>query len=88
MKEKINASAIPDAYLLCLNQDCPKATGCLRRIAEQQISDKVRLWRVISPKPATAPISALPASRLMHSVSSECWSGCPTGKCKKLPAGS
>ena len=50
MKEKINASAIPDAYLLCLNQDCPKATGCLRRIAEQQISDKVRLWRVISPK--------------------------------------
>ena len=50
MKEKINASAIPDAYLLCMNQDCPKATGCLRRIAEQQISDKVRLWRVISPK--------------------------------------
>ena len=39
MKEKINASAIPDAYLLCLNQDCPKATGCLRRIAEQQTSD-------------------------------------------------
>ena len=50
MKEKINASAIPDAYLLCMNQDCPKATGCLRRIAEQQISDEVRLWRVISPK--------------------------------------
>lgn len=39
-------------------------------------------------KPATAPISALPASRLMHSVSSGCWSRCPTDKCKKLPAGS
>ncbi len=50
MKEKINASAIPDAYLLCMNQDCPKATDCLRRIAEQQIGDEVRLWRVISPK--------------------------------------
>ena len=50
MKEKINASAIPDAYLLCKNQDFPKATASLRRIAEQQISDKVRLWRVISPK--------------------------------------
>lgn len=28
----------------------PESHCCLRRIAEQQISDKVRLWRVISPK--------------------------------------
>ena len=50
MKEKIDSSDIPTSYLLCMKQDCPKATTCLRRIAEQQIGDEVKLWHVISPK--------------------------------------
>ena len=50
MKEKIDSSDIPASYLLCMKQDCPKATTCLRRIAEQQIGDEVKLWHVISPK--------------------------------------
>lgn len=94
MKEKINASAIPDAYLLCLNQDCPKAHWLPE--AHRPSNKSVIKWdyggssvpNTKRTKPATAPISALPASRLMHSVSSGCWSRCPTGKCKKLPAGS
>ena len=47
MKEKIDSSDIPTSYLLCMKQDCPKATTCLRRIAEQQIGDEVQLWHVI-----------------------------------------
>ena len=45
MKEKIDSSDIPTSYLLCMKQDCPKATTCLRRIAEQQIGDEVKLMR-------------------------------------------
>ena len=65
MKEKIDSSDIPTSYLLCMKQDCPKATTCLRRIAEQQIGDEVKLWHVISlntkrSKPTDVLISALP----------------------------
>ena len=33
-----------------MKQDSSKVTTCLRRIAEQQIGDEVKLWHVISPK--------------------------------------
>ena len=93
MKEKINASAIPDAYLSAWTKTARKPLAVW---GASPSNKSVIKWdyggssvpNIKRTKPATAPISALPTSRLMHSVSSGCWSRCPTGKCKKLPAGS
>lgn len=50
MKEEIDLSTMPSQYLLCLNQQCPKASTCLRQLAEQSTPSDVKYWNIISPK--------------------------------------
>lgn len=49
-EEEPNITEAPHNYPLCLNRQCPKASTCLRQLAEQEVSDDVRFWMVISPK--------------------------------------
>lgn len=50
MKEELDLSTMPSQYSFCLNHQCPKATTCLRQLAEQSITNEVKYWSVISPK--------------------------------------
>lgn len=50
MEEEHNQSEAPHNYPICLNRQCPKASTCLRQIVEQEVTDDVRFWVVISPK--------------------------------------
>lgn len=50
MKEEIDLSTMPSQYLLCLNQQCPKAATCLRQLAEQSTPTDIQYWSIISPK--------------------------------------
>lgn len=50
MKEEADFSTMPSQYLLCLNQQCPKAATCLRKLAERIVPDTVQYWSIISPK--------------------------------------
>ena len=50
MKEEHHFSEIPHNYPLCLNRQCPKAATCLRQLVEQEISDDIQFWVIISPK--------------------------------------
>lgn len=50
MEEKHLFPEIPFNYALCLKRECPKASTCLRQLAEQDISDSVERWMIISPK--------------------------------------
>lgn len=50
MKEKHDLLEAPSSYHLCLKRECPKASTCLRQLVEQEISDSVEYWTIISPK--------------------------------------
>lgn len=50
MEEEHKLYEIPYGYHLCLKRECPKASTCLRQLAEQKISDDVEYWFIISPK--------------------------------------
>lgn len=50
MEEERKLNEIPYGYHLCLKRECPKASTCLRQMAELQISDKIEYWAIISPK--------------------------------------
>lgn len=50
MNINIHYSQIPQNYLLCLKHDCPRATTCLRQIAEQIVPADIQFWAIISPK--------------------------------------
>lgn len=50
MEKKHNIFEVPSNYALCLNRQCPQASTCLRQLAEQEISDRIEYWTVISPK--------------------------------------
>lgn len=54
MKEKIDFSEAPYQYAMCLNEQCQKATTCLRQIIEQNVPDKIEHWVIISPKRLSA----------------------------------
>ena len=54
MKEKIDFSEAPYQYAMCLNEQCQKATTCLRQIIEQNVPDKIEHWVIISPKHLSA----------------------------------
>lgn len=50
MEEEHKFAEIPYGYHLCLKRECPKASTCLRQLAEQQISANIEHWSIISPK--------------------------------------
>lgn len=50
MKKEHNFSEIPYNYPLCLNCQCPKASTCLRLLAELDISDDIEFLVIINPK--------------------------------------
>lgn len=50
MQEKLDFSTVPLQYALCLNQQCPQATTCLRQLAEKSAPNTVVYWTIISPK--------------------------------------
>lgn len=50
MEKKHHIFEVPSNYALCLNRHCPQASTCLRQLAEQEISDRIEYWTVISPK--------------------------------------
>lgn len=47
-------SNIPYNYPLCLNRQCPKASTCLRQMAEQEMGDDVKWWVIVSPRHLSA----------------------------------
>lgn len=50
MEEELNFPEVPLGYSVCLNQQCPKASTCLRRQAEINMPDSVTHWSFISLK--------------------------------------
>lgn len=50
MEKKHCIFEVPSNYALCLNRQCPQASTCLRQLAEQEISDCIKYWTVISSK--------------------------------------
>lgn len=50
MEEERNFPEIPYNYRLCLKRECPKASTCLRQVAERHMPDDVAYWAIISPK--------------------------------------
>ena len=50
IKEKIDFSIVPHQYSMCLNSKCPKASTCLRQLAEQSATEDLQYWSIISPK--------------------------------------
>ncbi|MDD3039182.1 DUF6078 family protein [Bacteroides sp.] len=50
MKEKIDFSVVPFEYQMCLNPKCPKATTCLRQLAEQSAPEDLKYWCIVSPR--------------------------------------
>lgn len=50
MKEEIDFTQVPFHYMLCLNQECPKAESCLRQLAEQSVPANVISYMTINPK--------------------------------------
>lgn len=50
MEEELDFSNVPLQYALCLNRQCPKATTCLRQLAEKSAPNTVEYWSIISPK--------------------------------------
>lgn len=50
MEEKHDLSEVPSNYPLCLKRECSKASTCLRQLVEQEISDSVKYWTIISPQ--------------------------------------
>lgn len=41
---------VPHDYILCLNQQCPKASTCLRQLVEQEITNETEYYVVINQK--------------------------------------
>lgn len=50
MKEEHDFSQVPCNYTLCLNQQCPKASTCLRQLIEQETTDSTKYLVIINPK--------------------------------------
>ncbi|WP_297905350.1 DUF6078 family protein [uncultured Parabacteroides sp.] len=50
MEEKLDNATIPNQYTLCLDRQCPKASTCLRQLAEQSMPDETAYWQIISPR--------------------------------------
>ena len=50
MKKEIDYSQIPNFFLMCLNQECPKAENCLRQLAAEVIPSEVKQLTIINPK--------------------------------------
>ncbi len=53
MKEKLDFSKVPYQYIMCLNQQCPKADTCLRQLAEQSVPEKIEYLFIVNPKHLT-----------------------------------
>lgn len=49
MEEKLDFSKVPYQYSLCLDRQCPKASTCLRQVAEQNAPDDLYAWSIIRP---------------------------------------
>lgn len=50
MEEKLDNATIPNQYTLCLDRQCPKASTCLRQLAERSMPDETAYWQIISPR--------------------------------------
>lgn len=49
MENAVNYETIPYQYSLCLNQQCPKADECLRRVAAQSVPQTVTTLTILNP---------------------------------------
>lgn len=50
MEEKLDFSKIPFEYPMCLNQQCPKASTCLRQLTAQSIPEDTNYLVIVNPK--------------------------------------
>ena len=50
MEEKLDNATIPNQYTLCLDRQCPKASTCLRQLAERSMPDETAYWQIITPR--------------------------------------
>lgn len=50
MKAEIDFRQVPFEYALCLNDQCPKADSCLRRLCVQSMPAEKECWNIVSPK--------------------------------------
>lgn len=50
MKTEIDFHQIPFEYALCLNEQCPNADSCLRRLCVQHMPADKEYWNIVSPK--------------------------------------
>ena len=68
MQEKIEYSKVPVNYLMCLNQDCPKADGCLRQRIVQSVPAEIDRWNIVSPKLLAASTGDCPYYKTAEKV--------------------
>lgn len=68
MEEELNFSQVPFNYPLCLNRQCPKASTCLRQLAEQSLPGDVEQLMIVNPKRIAAAESNCPYYRSSERV--------------------
>lgn len=49
-KETFDYSMVPNNFSLCIEQDCPNADTCLRRIAYDHVPASITFLSILNPK--------------------------------------